>query len=204
MKHLVLSFTILLWISQAASAQDKKALAASLDRDLVVYKQHSLALNFDSIFQFMPPKMFDILPPDSLRASMVKAMDNEYLSIEMTGLEYTGKPKIKKAGAYQWAFVHYEGSMVMHFKESRDSTFNGLLLLVMKNQFGKENVQSLNEKDLRVMLRDKQLIAFKDPSLPRWCFIEDKRKSKGRDADMQRMIIETVLPPEVLKAIGKK
>ena len=156
MKQAILFLLALLWLVPG-QAQSKKEIKASLSRDLESYRRHSLSLNFDSVFQFTPPAMFDIIPKDSLLSIMRHAMSNEYLSLEMTGFEYKEIPKPKKAGKFFWTLVEYDGSMNMHIKGENMSS---LLLPLMKAQFGSDNVKDAGNNTLAIAMKKKKMIAF--------------------------------------------
>lgn len=204
MKHLVLSITVFLIVVSGIQAQSKKELAAMLSRDLEAYRQYSLAGNFEKSFEYMPHKMFEIIPRDSLIAIMRQSMDNEYMTIEMTGLDFKSKekPKIKKAGEYYWSLITYEGGMRMTLKGEPE--YKALLLSMMKQQFGQGNVQEEGENRLMIALKNKRLIAVKDPARLSWSLLEDKRNSKDGQTEMQKMIMETCIPEVVRKAMGNK
>jgi hypothetical protein len=183
-----------------ATAQSKKELSNMLSRDLQTYQRATLSMNYDTIFYFMPSGMFDLIPQDSLRAVMSNAMDNEYFTIKMTGFVVKGKPKIKKAQNYSWAFVPHEGRMTFQFKEA--DAMSKMMVTMMKSQFGSENVKELSADAMEITLKDKQMIAYKEPGLDHWTFLEDKRKEKGKDSALQREIYQTVVPEAVRKAVG--
>jgi len=202
MKQVILCLTALLLTIQTLPAHNKKELAASLSRDLEAYKQYTLAGDFDKSFQFMPPKMFDIIPRDSLLSTMRQAMDNEYMTIDLTAFQYKSeKYKIKKAGMYNWAYISYDGSMRLRLKGEEE--FKTLMITMMKAQFGSENVQMEGESAMLISMKKKRLIAFKDPASATWSLIEDKRFDKGQEGEMQKALLQSILPEEVLKAVGK-
>lgn len=204
MKQLVLCFTAFVLAFSSLQAQSKKELSKQLSQNLETYRRYSLALNFDSSLLFMPPKMFEVIPLDTLKETMLQAMDNEYMTIHMTGFSFDtkSKPKIKKAGKYHWAYVKYQGSMQLVLKG--EESFKKLLVPIMKGQFGEDNVQMEGESTMNIALKGKQLIAFKDPDASIWSIIEDKRVEKGPEGERQKMLLKLVLPEEVLKAIGEK
>lgn len=175
-----------------------------LSRDLEAYRKYTLALNFDSSFQFVPPKMFEIIPYDTLKATMIQAMDNEYMSIKMTGLDFGTKKKIKikKTGQYHLAFVPYKGSMQLTLKGKKE--FRTILVSAIKSEFGSENVLMENDSTMQVELKNKEFTAFKDAASPRWWLIEDKRSEKGSEAEQQKILFETIMPKEILTAIAKR
>ena len=181
-------------------AQSKKALKSHLLQDLEAYKTYALAQDFEKSLQFMPAKMFDIVPRDSLMDLMQQSMENEMMKIALTGMNYQApqKIKVKKAGAYHWALVGYDAEMHFVMKEKDHLP---LVIPAMKAAFGRENVV-VEENGMVIQLTDKYLIAFKDAASSQWYFIEDKRKSKEQPTEMQKMIFETVLPDEVKKAVG--
>lgn len=204
MKHLVLSLGLLLTGTFQLLAQSKAELASSLKRDLEDYRRFTLAVDFDHSLQYMPPKMFDIVPFDSLKQNMLESMNNEYMSVQMTSFEidYKKKPKIRMAGAYYWTLVSYTGSMRMNLKG--DEEFTKILIPIMKAEFGKENVKMADASTMDVALKNKKLIAFKESADPHWYMIEDKRFEKGEEGESQKALLSRVLPEEVLKALGKK
>jgi len=175
-----------------------------LSRDLEAYRKYTLALNFDSSLQFMPPKTFEIVPFDTLKANMLQAMDNEYMTIQMASFQFDPKrkPKIKKAGVYHWALVPYTGSMRMVLKGEEE--FKAILIPAMKSQFGEKNVTMEGDSTMQIALKSKTLIAYKDPASPIWFMIEDKRLDKGQGSEAERLFFNSVLPEEVLKALGDK
>ncbi len=198
----VLSLLILFTLNDL-QAQSKKQLTQSLLTDLEDYRKFSLAMNFDSSFKYMSPKMFDIVPFDTLKETMLRSMDNEYMKIEMTALDFNSpkKIKVKKAGEYHWALVPYTGSMRLELKGEED--FKKMLIPIMKSQFGSENVKVEGSSTMLLTLKNKTLIAVKEPGAANWYLVEDKRKEKGGDAFMEQMIYESVVPEEVRKAIEK-
>jgi hypothetical protein len=204
MKYLVLCLTAFLLSFQSIQAQSKKELSAMLSRDLKDYKRYTLELKLDSSLRYMPAKMFDIVPFDTLKASMIESMDNEYMSIQMTRFEYDPKkkPKIKKAGEYYWAYVAYSGSMRLTIKGEED--FTKILIPILKDQFGANNVQMEGESIMNIALRNKELIAFKDPALPNWSMIEDKRGEPGPEGEQQKALFSAIMPAEVLTAVDGK
>ena len=201
MKYLVLSITVFLLSFQSIQAQSKKELSAMLSRDLKDYKRYTLELNFDSSLRYMPVKMFDIIPFDSLKASMLQSMDNEYMTIQMTRFEFDSKkkPKIKKAGEYFWAYVAYSGNMRLTIKGKED--FSKILVPILKDQFGANNVQMEGASVMNIALKNKELIAFKDPALHNWSMIEDKRGEPGPEGEQQKALFSAIMPTEVLTAV---
>jgi hypothetical protein len=198
MRHRIILLLVFFGALNGLAAQSKKEAGALLQRDLEAYRRHTLAMNFDSSFTYMPPKMFDVVPRDTLLEMIRQSMNNEYVSIQMTGLDFKSKSKIKikKAGAYYWALVPYDGSMVMQMKG--EEGYKSLLMSMMRSQFGEKNVTEEGESGMRIQLKDKNLIAFKDPALPVWSLLEDKRKDKN---PMQTALYEAAIPEEVRKAI---
>lgn len=175
-----------------------------LKRDLDLYRQHTLNTKFDSSLMYMPPKMFDIIPRDSLRESMVQTMDNEFMAIRMTDFDFDPKhqPKIKKADPYHWAYVPYTGGMRLTIKS--DPELKAMIVPILKAQFGPENVQMENDSIMQITLKNKEILAIKDPNVPHWWLIEDKRGEKGRSGEQQKQLFEMVIPEAVLKAIGER
>jgi len=173
-----------------------------LSRDLEAYRKYTLALNFDSSLQYMPPKTYEIVPFDSLKATMLQAMNNKYMDVEMASFQFDPKrkPKIKKAGVYHWAIVPYTGSMRMVIKG--EASFKMMLVPVMTKQFGEKNVKMEDDSTMLIALKNKNLIVFKDPASPIWFMIEDKRFAKGQGSEAEKQFFNSVLPEEVLKALG--
>lgn len=202
MKQLILSVTVIFFALTSIQAQSKKELKAMLERDLEAYKRYTMSMNFDSSFQFMPPKMFEIIPRDSLLANALKTFGDEEMSIEMKGMDFKskGKLKIKKAKPYHWAFVPYDLKMRIVLKG--DQAYKTNVAKMMKAEFGSENVQEDGESALLITERNKRIIAFKDPASPIWSFLEDKRKKAGDQE--KELLFYRVIPIEVQEAARKQ
>lgn len=201
MKFLALILALFCFSQAPLQAQSKKEASARLTRDLEQYKHYSLHGQFDSVFIYTPDAMFDIIPRDSLINVMAKAMNNEYMEIQLTGFDLTGKPKVKKAGDYFWSFVPYDGSMALHLKGER--AFQVLMSSSMKAKFGPENVKELGPGSLEVRMKNKKMIAFMHPADPHWYFVEDKRDEIGKEGELQDYIFKTIIPETVQKAVQK-
>lgn len=204
MKREWLCIIVVLYTSFGIQAQSKKDLSDMLSRDLAAYRRYSLALNLDSSLQFMPPKMFEIVPLDSLKSNMKQSVDNQFMRIEMTGFDFdtVNQPALKKAGDYYWTLVRYTGSMRLFFKG--DKKLNALLIPLLKSQFGEENIQMEGDTAMQLALKNKQLLAYKDPALSNWSMIEDKRSDKGREGAKQKQLFNAILPKEVLNALDNE
>lgn len=201
MKHLVLSLAVISLAGSTLLAQGRKELSALLLRDLESYQKHTLAMNFDSSLLFMPPKMFELTPLDSVVAATRRAFGNEHMRIEFQKMDYKskGKVKIKKAGAYHWAFVPYDATLRVALRGEQD--YKNLVKKMIKAEYGDENIQEEDESTFRLTERNKRIIAVKDPASPIWWFLEDKRKKSG---DREGLLFYQVIPVEVQKAIGNK
>jgi hypothetical protein len=195
MKHFLL--LLLLLCSLSTFAQSKRAQKAMLQRDLDIYRRVSLHMDFDSIFQFMPPAMFELVPQDSLKDMMQKTLENDDLTMDFTRFEYKGKPKVKQSGEYFYSVVPYDGGMDIHLKKSADEQFMKIMLTVMKQRFGRENVKSEGDSLLHITMRNKKLVAFKTADAPIWSFVEDKRTEK----DASNAFMEAIVPEAVMKAL---
>lgn len=195
MKQLLLALTLCLSAATAAEAQTKKELAATLSRDLAALQNATQRLNFDSLVMFMPPAMFNIMPKDSLVRDMNKAFDNEYFSMQVGNYRNVKIPKPKKAGNYHYSLVEYVGEITMKYKTETET--NKMMANIMKMQFGKDNVEDMGAEGLKIKLKNKKMIAFKDPSVNHWYIVEDKRQSK------EAIMMDLIVPVEVLEALDK-
>ena len=204
MKSLVLSLTTLFFLTSSLQAQSQKQLKDALWKDLMAYRECTLAGDFDKIFSFMPPKMFDVIPRDSLETSMEAAMNNEMMEVQLTRFDFDPKLKlkIKITGPYYWAKVPYTGAMRLTIKA--ESGLKAMLIPLLKSQFGADNVQMENDSTMQIAFKNKELVAYKDPALPNWSLIEDKRSEPGPAGEQQKELFKAIIPKEVLKAIDKQ
>jgi hypothetical protein len=204
MKTLVLSLITLFYLTSSLQAQNQKQLRASLWKDLMAYRECTLAADFDKVFSFMPPKMFDVIPRDSLETSMEAAMNNEMMEVQLTRFDFDPKLKlkIKITGPYYWTKVPYTGAMRLTIKA--ESGLKAMLIPLLKSQFGADNVQMENDSTMQIAFKNKELVAYKDPTLPNWSLIEDKRSEPGPAGEQQKELFKAIIPNEVLKAIDKQ
>ncbi|TNE69576.1 MAG: hypothetical protein EP344_00335 [Bacteroidetes bacterium] len=184
---------------QGQSAQDR----TNLQRDLETYRRATMNLEYDSLLSFMPPKLLALAPPEQLKAQIEGAFDNEMLYMVLDSMVYGEVPPVSKTGDYLYALVSYTGHMQMHFKQERDSAFLNMMVPALEAQFSKGSVTIMEADDknfLSIDLQQKNLIAFKASDFDTWKFIEDKRSPGTEETDSQMMLLNMVVPAEILDA----
>jgi hypothetical protein len=201
MKKTLLSAIFVLLCAILGFSQSKKELKASLNRDLESYIRATNKFDLDSMLLFLPPAMWEIIPLDSLKSVMRNSLDNEYLRIELGEFKFKKYDKIKKAGNFHFTLVHYDTDMSMFFNADQDSSLVHLMLEMFQAQFGKENVQKINDKQFNVGLKNKTIVAYKDPAASKWYMLEDKRLKNGRKSEAEQEIMEKILPEAVINAL---
>jgi hypothetical protein len=199
LKAILFLFVLALPVLSAQSKKDKRDLL----RDLETYKRVTMQLDVDSLLEFMPPKMLDMIPPEQLKQQLEQAFDNDELYMVFDRMTYGEITKIKKAGDYLCALVPYNGHMQMHFKETRDSAFLEMMVPMLEAQFAEGAIQIMGADTslyLSIEMQQKNMIAFKKDGFNSWKMIEDKRSTNPTEGDPQMMMIKMFVPAEVLDA----
>jgi hypothetical protein len=204
MRQTLLPLLAFLWLASGLHAQSEQELSAWLKRDLEAYRKHTLTANFDSSLRYMPPRMFEIVPFDSLKETVVMSMNNEYMTIEMPQFDYDSDitPKIQLAYPYYWAVTTYTGTLRMIIKA--EPSIRTMLVPVLQAQFGDKDMKVENDSTVQITFRNRNIIAYKDPALPHWCLIEDKRSEKGPEGRQQTVLLQAIIPEAVLNAVDER
>ena len=84
--------------------------------------QATYSMDYDKIFSFTYPKLFETVPKDQLKTIMQQAFDNEYtkITLEKINPEFKFDP-IKEVDGKKLAVVHYKTAMTMIFKQNFDT-----------------------------------------------------------------------------------
>lgn len=204
MKQAVHALLALLCFASSLFAQSQEELSAGLVRDLEAYRKYTLEANFDSSLRYMPPRMFEIVPFDSLKETVIKSMNNEFMTIQMAQFDYPAdlKPVVHAAEPYHWSSTTYTGALRMTIHA--EPILRSMLFPALSAQFGAENMVVENDSTILVTFRDRRIIAFKAPALPHWSLIEDKRSEKGPEGRQQAILLRAIIPEAVLDAVDKR
>lgn len=188
MKSLQLAF-LLLFFSLAAPA--KAQTDPSLKRRLTEYMALTRSLNFDSLMNYIHPKLFSIAPREQMVAVMKSTFQgDEDIEIRLDSME-TGtisKPFIAEGGTY--TKIAYSMLIRLRMKEEDpEKQANSMMMSLFQSQYGKENVRYDAGTRFYMIRIQTFMVGVKDSESPEWTFLN----FKPEDAITARLLPKAVI-----------
>ncbi|NHN25140.1 hypothetical protein FIA58_005550 [Flavobacterium jejuense] len=113
MKIKIAFLSIFFICTLSSIAQDIK----SLKTEALKYHKANASMDYDAIFATTYPKVFEIIPKESMKEMFKQMMDNEQFSIQLVEIEpqFTFG-EIKKIGNQKFCLINQNNLMLMKFK----------------------------------------------------------------------------------------
>ncbi|WP_299337945.1 hypothetical protein [uncultured Psychroserpens sp.] len=198
MKHLA-TLLIALLITTSGLAQSYKT---EITKEAETYYKHMENKNFDGVFDYMYPKVFDFAPRDQMKMAMDQMFNSKEMKIEFISNEVQSVSDKKEVDDITYAAVFYNSKMKMTFVSEQDkpeddkASFLGFMKGTMESQFGEGNVTS-DVKDMSLVINmDANMFAINDPKYDGWKFI-------GND-DSMTQITNSIVPEAVRTELLKE
>ena len=175
MKLKIVFLSFLFTYSISSIAQDKESLKIEA---LKAYKA-SVSMDYDAIFETTYPKVFEIIPKESMKKMFEQMMENEDFSIKLIEVEpQFSFGEIKKVGDKSFCLIDHNSVMNMQFKkpvEEDSQTMIGLF----KSSMDTKNVTFDKANNLfRIELRS-TLIGVSDATTNnKWKFLNKDKENK--------------------------
>jgi hypothetical protein len=171
MKRLLLFF-LSVSIVTTVLAQAKSG-DAQLDKRLAEYMQFNNDKNFEKIMDYMHPKLFKIVPRETLVSVLRSAFESEEMTIGMSDLGVTSVSSAFTSAGSAYRKVMYKMTLTMKFNDTakgNDPQFQDAMLGSFKTAFpGKSVTFDSNSKEYIVKGQD-ILYAIHDAGKP-WLFL---------------------------------
>lgn len=174
MKSKIAFFIILLLCSFSTLAQDMQSLKIEA---MKAYKA-SVSMNYDMIFDTTYPKVFEIIPKESMKMMFEQMMENEDFSMKLIEVDPNFTfGEIKKIGNKTFCLVDHNNVMTMKFKKPMEDA--EAMLAIFKKSMETEKVTfDKAGNSFRIELRS-TLIGVADESTgKKWKFLNKDKENK--------------------------
>lgn len=184
---------VVLIINGVISIAQSDTSLISLEERLNEYMTINKQLDFEKLFDYIHPKIYEIAPRKDMVEAFRKIYDNPELSL---GIDSIRKKKISESFQFNggtYRLVDYHMVMWMKFKDEarvEDSSFVQTMLSGLKEGFAGKEVSFNKEKKTFVISGGDKLIAIKDTSKSPWMFLGYQKGNAQ---------IANLLPAEVIQ-----
>lgn len=181
MKHKIIITALFVLTSLTTFAQD---LATLKTEALKAYKAAS-NMNYDEIFETTYPKVFDIVPKESMKEMFEQMMENEQFSIKLVEvLPELSFGEIKKIGNQTFCLVDHNNVMNMTFKTPMDDA--EMMIDIFKTSMqAKEVTYDKATNTFTITLRSTLIAVADDLTNKKWKFV-----NKDKDNQLFSMIFD--------------
>lgn len=172
LKIVLLSFLFVYSISTLA--QDKESLKKEA---LKAYKAGA-SMNYDMIFETTYPKVFEIIPKESMKKMFEQMMENEDFSIKLIEVD----PKftfgeIKKVGDKSFCLIDHNSVMNMQFKKPMEDAET--MIGIFKTSMDAKNVTfDKATNSFRIELRSTLIGVADSTTNNKWKFLNKDKENK--------------------------
>jgi hypothetical protein len=185
-----LFFFVSVFISLAVFAQVKSG-DAQLDKRLAEYMQYNNDKNYEKIMDYMHPKLFSIVPRETLVSALRSAFESEEMAISMNDLGVTSVGGAFTSAGSAYRKVMYKMTLTMRFRDTakgNDPEFQDVMLGSFKSAFPGKSVTFNSTSKEYIVKGEDILYAIHDQGKP-WLFLGYKN-----DPDM----IKKLFPKAVI------
>lgn len=195
----VFTLILALAISVSGASQSYKA---EIKTEAQTYYDYLTNKNFDGIFDYMYPKIFELASREQMRAGMEQMFNSKDMKIEFIANDVVSVTDKMEVKGVTYAAVFYNSKMRMTFLSEKDKPeaerkdFLKLMQTTMETQFGEANVNSEFENMALLINMDANMFAIKDPQYKGWKFI-------GND-DSMKQLVNSVIPETVRTSLIKE
>lgn len=174
MKNFRITLLFLLFISLKSIGQQDPALTERLKMVLKVTQE----MDTEKILDLSYPKLFDIVPRETMAEAITGMYSNEAMTITLDSLQTKTIFPIFKSGEGQYAKISYSMIMRMKFTETIDSAEVAEMLPEMEADFGKGNIRFDAASNTVIVKNHSELVAIKDQFAKEWCFVNYEAESE--------------------------
>lgn len=189
MKRKIIITALFVLTSLTTFAQDLASLKTEAQK---AYKAAS-NMNYDQIFETTYPKVFDIIPRESMKDMFEQMMENEQFSIKLVEVDpELSFGEIKKIGDQTFCLVDHNNVMNMTFKTPMDDA--EMMIDIFKTSMQAEDVTYNKETNTFTIKLRATLIGVADS------LTNNKWKFLNKDKDNQ--LFSMIFDEKVKTALG--
>ncbi|MFD2891568.1 hypothetical protein ACFS5J_06015 [Flavobacterium chuncheonense] len=174
MKKKIIVFSLFLLASLTTFAQDMASLKIEAAK---AYKAAS-NMDYEKIFETTYPKVFDIVPKESMKDMFEQMMENDQFSIQLIEVlpEFTFGD-IKKIENKTFCLVDHNNVMEMTFKEPMEDA-EMMIDIFKTNMEAKEVSYDKTKNAFTIKLRSTLIAVADDSTNQKWKFLNKDKENK--------------------------
>lgn len=152
------------------------------------------ASDWNTVLDFMYPKIFDYVPRETMLEVMGSLNDDE-VKVRFTSVDVKKVSEPYTHENERYALVHYDMVMTMIFPAEEDQEdFNSFMLGIFEAQYGKKNV-NLNDDNTFDIKVENSMYVIADVGSSDWKLLENKTE--------QQAMLDMMIPKKVQKQLDK-
>lgn len=189
MKKIIFAATLL--ISSVPCWSQTPADSIDLVKRLTEFMDYNRALDIPKVIDYSYPKLFEIVPRETIIESMQQTFDNDEMKIGMDSLAVNKIHPLFALNAGLYARVEYSMVMRIKFKQAEEQEEEKVasMLQSFRSMYGSENVwYDKKEKRLNIFQKT-SMAALKDEPKEKWTFVNIKKD----DPLMTRLLDKTLI-----------
>lgn len=150
----------------------------SLKTDALKYYKASTLMDYDALFATTYPKVFDIIPKESMKQMFQQMMDNEQFSIQLVDAEPNFTfGEIKKIGNQTFCLIDHNNVMLMKFKKPMEDA--EAMIAIFKKSMDAENVTfDKSSNEFKIELRATIIGIADELTQNKWKFLNKDKENQ--------------------------
>ncbi|MVO10914.1 hypothetical protein GOQ30_17215 [Flavobacterium sp. TP390] len=188
MKTKITLFIVLFFISFSNFSQDMK----SLKKEVFKTYTATTSMDYDAIFDTTYPKVFDIIPKESMKEMFEQMMDNEQFTIQLVEVEPNFSfGEIKTIGTQKFCLIDHDNVMMMKFKTPMEDA--EAMTDIFKKSMDAMNVTFDKEKnEFKIEMRSTLIAVSDELTGNQWKFL-----NKDKENQLFNMIFDEKIKTEL-------
>ncbi len=191
---MLIVFLVFCQCKSSQKAVQKPDTKAIIGQTIESYFNKLSHKDIDGAFDFIYPKLFDIVPKEMMVSSFEQLFSDTTFSFSFDSLIVTNISEPIKVAENEYAKVNYDGFMTMNLLGELEAEFIEIMKFGLNAQFGEEQIQFNESPPSFSIHSEKSMIAIREANVSGWTFLENNKKM----ADIYNQLI----PGEVVEKLG--
>lgn len=155
-------------------AQNKE----SLKTEALKFYKASTSMDYDAIFATTYPKVFDIIPQESMKEMFKQMMDNEQFSIQLVDVDPNFTfGEIKKIGIQTFCLIEHNSVMLMRFKTPMEDA-EAMTEIFKKSMDANKVTFDKNTNEFKIELRSTIIGVSDELTQNKWKFLNKDKENQ--------------------------
>ncbi|VXB01921.1 conserved exported hypothetical protein [Flavobacterium sp. 9AF] len=176
MRAKIFFLTALFFTYFSAFSQDIGSLKTEVTK---IYKA-TASMDYDGIFETTYPKVFDIIPKETMKEMFQQMMSNDDYNIKLIPVEPNFSfGEIKKIGTQTFCLIDHDNVMQMKFKKPIiDKDAETMIGIFKKSMDAKEVTFDKDKNEFTIKLRSTLIGVYDDSTSNKWKFLNKDKENQ--------------------------